>query len=297
VNARTVGIVALLLVVPAGCTGSTSVGMRSAHYVTRATTSTSSAPPAAATTTSTTLAPDVAALPDGHGASIAIVVDDTGLTDTYLRDYLSLPIPITFSIIPSGTNAPADDAAVAATGKEVLLHLPLANRPGPTEPSRLAATAPVVVVEHFVVTALARVPHAVGANNHEGSFGSTSRPLMLELLTSLKAHGLFFMDSVTSQRTVGFALEAMFGMPPRINNVFLDHYENDDDSREALLALARDAAANGGAIGICHVFHPYELHALQALAAQLQAKGYAFAPLSRVTDKPTPGLDRGVRAA
>jgi polysaccharide deacetylase 2 family uncharacterized protein YibQ len=152
------------------------------------------------------------------------------------------------------------------------------------------------IVDRWLSTAFGRVPHAVGANNHEGPYGSSSVSLMRELLGGLAARHLFFLDSVTSQRTVGFALESTFGMPPRINNVFLDHYESDADSRAALLHLARIAAASGGAIGICHVFHPYELHALQALAGQLIAKGYVFATASDVTNAPAAdGLDRGVR--
>ena len=146
-----------------------------------------------------------------------------------------------------------------------------------------------------MVDAIGRVPHAVGANNHEGPYGSAQPELMRALLASLQRHGLFFMDSVTSQRTVGFAVEAEVGMPPRINNVFLDHYETDEDSRSAVLRLARLAARNGTAIGICHVQHPYALQALQALQVQLHARGYVFAPLSQVTNGSTPGLDSGVR--
>jgi hypothetical protein len=119
---------------------------------------------------------------------------------------------------------------------------------------------------------------------------------MRPLLEALERRGLFFMDSVTSQRTVGFALAQELGMAPRINNVFLDHFESDADSRRAVLELALDAAHQGGAIGIGHVFHPYVAHALEALAPQLGAKGFVFAPLSQVTDGPAgSGLDVGVR--
>ena len=114
---------------------------------------------------------------------------------------------------------------------------------------------------------------------------------------ALKARGLFFLDSVTSGRTVGFAIARELGMPARINNVFCDHYETDQDSRQAVLQLARDAASAGGAIGIGHVFHPYVLHVLVQLAPQLQARGYVFAPISQVTDAPAPGLDAGVRSS
>ena len=44
------------------------------------------------------------------------------------------------------------------------------------------------------------------------------------------------------------------------------------------------------------MFHPYALHALQAIGAQLQAKGYTFTVLSQVTNRLQGGLDAGMRA-
>ena len=254
--------------------------------------------PTTTTTAVGALDPDVAALPDGRGARLAIVVDDAGGLEGSLQGYLDLPVPLTISVIPWNAH-PAEHAERAfAAGKEVTLHLPLANRRGNGDGrTRLIGTESTAQVEAYVADAIARVPHAVGANNHEGPYGSAQPGLMRLLLASLQRHGLFFMDSVTSQRTTGFAVEAELGMAPRINNVFLDHMESDDDSRQALLHLARVAATNGAAIGICHVHHPYELHVLQALHAQLRAKGYVFAPLSQVTNAPAPGLDTGVRAS
>ena len=179
----------------------------------------------------------------------------------------------------------------------MLLHLPLANKAGQGDGvTRLNGTETADVVDRFVQSAVDRVPYAVGANNHEGPYGSAQPTLMRELLTSLQRRGLFFMDSVTSQRSVGYAVEAELAMEPRVNNQFLDHDETDENSRAALIHLALLAAKSGTGIGICHVFHPYALHALQAIGAQLQAKGYTFTVLSQVTNRLQGGLDAGMRS-
>ena len=264
------------------------------------------APPSAPTTpdtaTSATVVPvvieeDVAALPDGNGARIAIVVDDAGGVEGDLAGYLALPMPVTISIIPSFAHATDVAERTHAVGKEVLLHLPLANKAGQGDGvTRLNGTETADVVDRFVQSAVDRVPYAVGANNHEGPYGSAQPMLMRELLASLQRRGLFFMDSVTSQRSVGYAVEAELAMEPRVNNQFLDHDETDENSRDALIHLALLAARSGTGIGICHVFHPYALHALQAIGAQLQAKGYTFTVLSQVTNRLQGGLDAGMRA-
>ena len=260
------------------------------------------APTTPATATSATVVPvvieeDVAALPDGSGARIAVVVDDAGGVEGDLAGYLALPMPMTISIIPSFAHATDVAERTHAAGKEVLLHLPLANKAGQGDGvTRLNGTETADVVDRFVQSAVDRVPYAVGANSHEGPYGSAQPTLMRELLTSLQRRGLFFMDSVTSQRSVGYAVEAELAMEPRVNNQFLDHDETDENSRAALIHLALLAAKSGTGIGICHVFHPYALHALQAIGAQLQAKGYTFTVLSQVTNRLQGGLDAGMRA-
>jgi len=250
------------------------------------------------TTSSVEIDPDVGSLPDGHGARLAIVVDDLGISDTYLAEYLRLPQPLTLSIIPFAPHAEADDTAVHAAGREILLHIPLANSGGRrgTPAGGLAVGTQPAAIDDYLTRALARVPHAIGANNHEGSYGSTQPSLMRPLLEALRARNLLFLDSVTAGGTIGYALAVQLGMPPRINNVFLDHLETDVDSRRALLELAADAAHSGTSIGICHVFHPYLLRALQRLGPQLEARGYRFAALSEVTNAPaTAGLDEHIR--
>lgn len=259
---------------------------------------TTDGPPVSSTTgqVPSSIDADVAALPEGHGATIAIVVDDAGGPEGFLAYYLALPIPLTISVIPSSDHATDVAQRTHTAGKEVLLHLPLANHAGDGDGVvRLNGTESAAIVDAFVQAAVDRVPFAVGANNHEGGYGSAQPTLMRALLGSLQRRGLFFMDSITSQRSVGFAIEAEVGLAPRVNNQFLDHLENDDDSRSAILDLARLASKGGSAVGICHVHHPYVIHVLTVIAPQLQARGYTFAPLSQVTDHLQGGLDTGVR--
>ncbi len=274
---------------------------------TLATTATTAAPTTTMAMPTTTAPPgptvpvvldeDVAALPDGNGARIAVVVDDAGGVEGSLADYLALPMSVTISVIPFFDHATAQAERSHAAGKEVLLHLPLSNREGHGDGvSRLVGTERPEAIDAFVQSAVALVPYAVGANNHEGSFGSTLPGLMRPLVASLQRRGLFFLDSVTTQKSVGYAVEGELGMDRRVNNQFLDHDTTDENSRAALLHLALLASKSGTGIGICHVYHPFALHALQTIGAQLQAKGYVFVPVSQVTNHLQGGLDVGMKA-
>ncbi len=252
-------------------------------------------PPASPTTTAPAALPaDVAALPYGNGASIAVVVDDVGGADTYLADYLALPVPVAFAVMPMAANAPRDDTTVSAAGRPVLLHIPLPIAADLQPAGGIAIDATGADARTYVASARARVPHAVGANNHQGSLGTSTLSLVQVVLPALHEQGLWFLDSVTSQQTVAYATALSLGMPSRINNVFLDNDDSDAAARTQLLALARIAARSGSAIGICHVTRPYQLHALQQLVGALQQHGYRFRPITAVTNRPAGGLDAGV---
>lgn len=237
----------------------------------------------------------MAALPAGHGALIAIVIDDVGATDAYLGGYLRLALPLTFAIMPAAKNAPADAATIAAAGYEEILHIPLPVAPDPTAAGGLNLDATDADVAAYLDNALTRVPHAKGANNHAGGWGTSTPTLMDRLLRGLQARQLYFLDSVTTQQTVGYATARQLGMAPRINNVFLDGAQA--SSRGQLLQLARLAATHRTAIGIGHANRAWLLHNLEAVAPQLQAKGYRFASLGTVTNGIAGGLDVGVRSS
>jgi len=237
----------------------------------------------------------VAALPFGSGARIAVVIDDLGGADTYIDPYLTLDIPLTFAVMPYAARASVDDAKIRSASQTALLHIPLPIGADLHPEGGVGIDASTVDVQGYLDGAMSRVPDAVGANNHQGSLGTSTPALMEVLLPALAARQLWFLDSVTSQQTVAYAIAVRLGMPSRINNVFLDNDASEAAARAQLLALARLAAANGSAIGIAHVTRPWAAAALQQVAGQLQRRGYTFVSTKDVTNLPAGPLDAGVR--
>jgi len=151
-------------------------------------------------------------------------------------------LDLTFAVLPMSVDAQAAAATITAAGQQEILHIPLPVAPRRTAAGGLALDATDAEIQTYLDVALLRVPAAVGANNHEGTWGTAAPALMGRLLRSLQAHSLFFLDSVTTQRTIGYATGRSLGMPSRINNVFLDG--NEPSARPQLLALARLATTD-----------------------------------------------------
>jgi polysaccharide deacetylase 2 family uncharacterized protein YibQ len=208
------------------------------------------------------------------GPKLAIILDDLGNDRAAANALLALPFPLTISVIPHLplSESIADEAY--RRGDQVILHLPMqAEKPDAnSEPIELRVGMNADQVEAALNGMLETVPHAVGANNHQGSRATSDPALMGELMPALHAHGLFFIDSRTTASTVAYDAAERASVPAASRKVFLD----DSTQRAAIIAqlelAAKDAITNGSAIAIGHP-HSETIAALSEAVPRLEARG------------------------
>jgi polysaccharide deacetylase 2 family uncharacterized protein YibQ len=114
-----------------------------------------------------------------------------------------------------------------------------------------------------------------------GSEFSEHEDKMRVVLEVLKGKGLFFVDSVTSPKSVGVKLARELGMKSGRRNVFLDNEQNGSYIRGQLNQAVRLAKKSGAAIAICHP-HPATIQMLTAVLPGLQRQGITLVPVSRL---------------
>ena len=85
-----------------------------------------------------------------------------------------------------------------------------------------------------------------------GSRFTENRAAMREVLSVLKQHGLFFIDSYTSAQSTGFDEAGKMAIPTARRHVFLDNVQEQDKICRQLEQLVALAGKNGWAIGIGH---------------------------------------------
>jgi polysaccharide deacetylase 2 family uncharacterized protein YibQ len=228
-------------------------------------------------------APLPAVVPGGKGR-LAIIIDDMGAGMREARSLAAIGVPLTFAIIP-GLHSCREVAAFAAgNGIETMIHLPMQSKGWPQQ--RLESNGLLVSMAEADIRdrmeGFARdVPHAVGANNHMGSEFTEHEPQMSSVLGVLKGRGLFFIDSVTTPRSVGQRLAREMGVRSGRRSVFLDNEQNGAYIRGQLNLAVRQARKNGGAIAICHP-HPATIATLAAALPTLQQQGVTLVPASRL---------------
>jgi polysaccharide deacetylase 2 family uncharacterized protein YibQ len=197
------------------------------------------------------IAPDVLA---GSRMKMALVIDDFGENLNLIKEFLRLNIPLTFAVLPRLRHS-VDIANIAhSAGHEVILHQPMENtsrrlNPGPG--ALFIDDSPEKIIRTLEVN-ISSIPFIKGVNNHEGSKFTTYEKEMMLVLKVIDSHGLYFIDSGTSSKTVGYKVAKYLGMPTAKVDDFVDHWMSPDRIRSSFYNLKRIGAKKGSVLGIGH---------------------------------------------
>jgi len=212
-----------------------------------------------------------------HPPVVAIIIDDCGNNLVKDEQFLGLPAPLTFAILPLTAHGREIAYEAASIGKPIMLHLPMQpesseHNPGPGAITTGMSDAQIAAQVEQDLSSLPPVP---GANNHMGSKGTADPRVMRAVLAVLKQRRLFFIDSETTNESIGAQLARTMGLQTAARDVFLD----DEVSEPAIEAQMRDAAKiarqRGQAIAIGHPF-PETALALAKMIPKMQSEGVEF---------------------
>lgn len=212
----------------------------------------------------------------GYKPKVVIIVDDIGQHKEPIDRLLALEGPLTFAILP---NLPYSGYAAEMAykkGWDVILHLPME----PTESSGYTAAdagedALLVGLSKDAILArleenLASVPHVKGVNNHMGSKFMENEELMDLVLERMMAKGLYFVDSMTTARSVGYQRALDAGMKSAKRDVFLDlSTKGPGYVKSQMQKLVGISEKKGYAIGICHPY-PDTIEALGEVLPEIR---------------------------
>jgi hypothetical protein len=217
-----------------------------------------------------------AAVADPATPVISIIIDDVGYRHRQDREALELPGPLAFAILPHSPHAAEMSALAVRGGKDVLLHLPMeAMKP---EQNRFLGPGGLTFDmgrEEFMNTLrgnFVSVPDAIGVNNHMGSLLTGHAGRMEWLMDFLKANGKFYVDSMTSHRSVAGAVAVRMDVPNLSRDVFLDNDQDAPNIRGQFRELIAAAHRKGTALAIGHP-HPETIAVLREELARLDRHG------------------------
>lgn len=216
---------------------------------------------------------------------IVLIIDDVGFDHQPLDAAMRIDPNLNFSILPNAQHAHEFAEELHKAGFEVLCHLPMEPVDYPRQsPGKNAVMIAMTDAQIAQTTRedIAAIPHAAGVNNHMGSRATSDPRVMRAVLTSLPK-GMFFIDSMTTSRSVAERVAREMRVPTAARQVFLDDVQEEGAVRKQLAQLTSDAEQRGRAIGIGHMY-PVTVRVLNEAAPSLRAKGFRFVRASEAVD-------------
>lgn len=214
-------------------------------------------------------------------AVISIIIDDIGYRVEEGRQMISLPADLTYAVLPNAPQAKQLARLAHKHGKEVMLHMPMQSTLGGSPEQ---GVLDVDMEERHVVTALqeafAKVPHAIGMNNHQGSLLTRHPGHMTWVMKEMKRQNYFFVDSRTSSQSVAEAIAFEQGVGAIRRDVFLDHVIDEASIKSEFNRLVQLVQKRGHAVGIGHP-HPETLAVLQDMLPMLDDLNIQLVPISQ----------------
>ncbi len=217
---------------------------------------------------------------------IAIVIDDMGEIEDRSANALTLPTPMTLSFLPYGKYSVDQAFQARIRGHEIMIHLPMEPHSRSAEeiinpgPNALFANAELDSISSTVHTNIMHLKNfSVGVNNHMGSKFTEWPEGLNEVFKVVQDEGMFFLDSVTTNKSAVPIAATGLNLPVLKRDIFLDHYIDTSKIEEALAKVEQRAQSQGYAIAIGHP-HPQTVAALKAWAPTLAEKNLQLVPVS-----------------
>lgn len=203
--------------------------------------------------------------PEKKGPKLAIVIDDIGENMRVLDGLLDLPFPVTLAVWPHASSTRTSVERIKRKQREIIIHFPMEPRGYPRyNPGKDALFVSMTADEmrRQIAENLAQVPEATGTNNHMGSRFTGYGPGMKVALEEFKKHGLFFLDSLTTSKSVARSTARNAGIPFYERDIFIDNVKDVPAIIHQLKKAENVALKKGYSIAIGH---PYRetLSALQ----------------------------------
>jgi len=216
---------------------------------------------------------------------LSIVIDDFGnFSGALLQQFLDLPKAITFAILPDLTHSEEVMQKAYNQGRETIIHVPMEPESYPKDdPGKNAIYVDLdeKEIKKRMRKFIKQLPLCIGINNHMGSLATQHENIMTPVLQVLKENDMFFLDSRTSAKTVGYTLAVEMDVPACERDVFLDAGDYTDrvaNKTEDIFELA------GKLNNIIVITHAKEksLEELKGFLSRIEGNNIKLVPISDI---------------
>jgi polysaccharide deacetylase 2 family uncharacterized protein YibQ len=217
-----------------------------------------------------------------QSAQLVIIIDDIGNNYAQGSAMAGLKGHLTLAFLPHTPYAKKLALEAFQNNKEIILHAPMENSTSaPLGPGGLTHELSKDEFQTTLNKAISSLPHVQGVNNHMGSALTQNTKEMGWVMEILKQHELYFVDSLTSPKSIAYQQALQYQLPALKRQVFLDNNTNESSLNRQWYKALRIAKNKGHAVLIGH---PYDesYKFLAKKIPQLKSEGVELIPASQI---------------
>jgi len=218
----------------------------------------------------------------GH-AVMAIVIDDFGYNEEPISAFADIDRPLTFAVIPYHLFSHEAAMRGISSGHQVLLHLPMEplDKAEQSEELTITVTMSEQDIRDMTKNAIAEIPGLIGVNNHQGSRATADWRVMNGVLSEIKSHNLFFVDSRTNSQSLAASAARQMGIRTGENELFLDNVD-DVSAIKAQLRTAQNMAIKHGSVTVIGHARMKTARAVREMVSELEDNGVQLVFVSQL---------------
>ena len=205
---------------------------------------------------------------------LAIIIDDIGENVKRAEEFATLDFPETLAILPGLKDSSKCAEIARKNNKQIILHCPMEPLDSKQNPGSGVLT--VSMSDDEIITALRKdldsIDGEIGVNNHMGSRFTTNLRGLRIVMQELKERNLFFIDSRTDAKSLGYETAEKADVKAGYSSLFLDTRREIPVISKKISDAADIASKKGSTIVIGHP-EIETLAALKIKIPELRKKG------------------------
>lgn len=222
--------------------------------------------------------------PQPKGPKLSIVIDDIGEDMKVLKGLVNLDFPLTLAVWPHATYTRKAVELISEKRRDLIIHFPMEPlgypRYNPGDDA-LFVKMTSTEIRKQIAENVSRIPEAIGVNNHMGSRFTGNTAGMQVALTEFKKLGLFFLDSLTTGKSVARPTARNVDIPFYERDIFIDNVKDVNAIIHQLKKAEKLTLKQGYSIAIGHPY-PETLAALKQWQMD-RNQSIQLLPLSRLS--------------
>ncbi len=184
---------------------------------------------------------------------VSIIIDDLGPSKKKATEVFNINGSLTISILPQEVYTKWIAEEGHKLGHEIIGHVPMeATRPLKLGKGGLYTWMTGDEIAQTLIEDIRSIPHIIGVSSHMGSAFTQDKRAMRIVISELKKQGLFFIDSLTTPKSVGFKFAKAKNLKALRRDLFLDYKDDPHEIEVQWKKLVKISRERGYAVALAH---------------------------------------------